>query len=67
MRVKEIHNISNECVDIDQGKGVVSRLSPGSKINNICVENVEDIRDKVNLTYDLGEVSESSGRQRLDD
>ena len=60
MRVKKIKNKSNEDVQLDVGDGSKLTLSPGSSFNNLRVENINQIRSKVEVTSDLGEILETT-------
>jgi len=68
MRVKKIKNKSNEDVQLNVGDGSKLTLSPGSSFNNLRVENLDQIRSKVEITSDLGEICETnSGPVKLYD
>ena len=68
MRVKKIKNKSNEDVQLDVGDGSKLTLSPGSFFSNLRVENLDQIRSKVEVTSDLGEICEThSGKTKLYD
>jgi len=60
MRVKKIKNKSNEDVQLDVGDGSKLTLSPGSSFKNLRVENLDQIRSKVEVTSDLGEILETN-------
>ena len=62
MKVKSIKNISNEDVklELDNTPGCILTLLPGRKFENIHVYNLDEIRDKVQVTSDLGEIVETS-------
>lgn len=59
MRVKTIKNRSNEDVQLDVGNGSMLTLSPGDSFKNIQVENLDQIKSRVDVTSDLGEIGES--------
>jgi archaellum component FlaG (FlaF/FlaG flagellin family) len=60
MNVKTIKNISNENVELSVGNGSKLTLSPGSSFNNIQVENLNQVKEKVKIVTDLGEVNETN-------
>jgi hypothetical protein len=68
MRIKKIENTSNEDVHLDLGEGSQLTLRPGSTFRNVRVENLDQIKDRVKVTSDLGEIREDhSGPVKLFD
>lgn len=68
MRIKVIKNISQEDVQLDLGEGTKMTLSPGASFKNVRVENLDQIKKKVKVTSDLGEIREDhSGPTKLYD
>lgn len=58
MRVKKIKNISEEPVQLKLGKGLYLTLAPGISFMNIRVENLDAVKERVQVTSDLGEIRE---------
>jgi len=66
MRAKSVKNITNRKVKVQFANGVSADLIPGSTIENVNVTNEEELKGKVLITRDLTEVTEESGKVRLD-
>jgi len=60
MRIKQIENISQEDVQLNLGNGSTLTLQPGASFNNVKVENLDQIKEKVKVTSDLGEIRENN-------
>lgn len=62
MKTKKIKNISDKEVkiELDEIKGCTLTLLPGREFENLHVYNLDEIKDKVQVTLDLGEISEST-------
>lgn len=67
MRVKRIENISNEVVNLKHKNGAETTLPPGQTLRDIDITNLSEVQGQVKATHDLTEVSEDSGKTRLDD
>jgi len=67
MRVKKLKNVSNEKITLDLGSNIKTVLPPGAEVTDIDVANHEELEDKASITFDLTEVTENSGKTRLDD
>lgn len=66
MRLMKLKNASGESVPV-RHSGHVTHLAPGDTMNNVDVDNLDEIREKVTTTHDLGEVNEHAGNIRLCD
>lgn len=66
MRLKSLKNITNRRVRIKFASGMSANLLPGCTIENVTITNNEEIKGKVFAVQDLTEVSEETGRTRLD-
>ena len=66
MRAKSVKNITNRKVKVQFSSGISADLTPGSTIENVNVVNEVELKGKVLITRDLTEVTEESGRTRLD-
>ena len=68
MRIKTIENISEEAVQLDLEDGSKLTLAPKNTFKNLRVKNVPNIKDKVRVVSDLGEINENhSGPVKLYD
>lgn len=65
MRVKKIENTSNEPVRLNLGKGLNLTLEPGASFSNIRVENLDQVKEKVKVTSDLGEINDPTRKDKL--
>lgn len=66
MRVKKLKNVSDSTVEVDLGQGTTVNLPPGQEIQNVRVDNVSDLREKCQVTSDLGEIVEHrTGKTKL--
>jgi len=59
MRIKKIKNKSAENVVLELGEGSSLSLPPGRSFQNIKVNNLDKIKDKVDVVSDLGEINEN--------
>jgi len=66
MRIKKLRNVSNEKITVDFGSNIKAVLPPGAEIENEDITNCSELEDKVAITFDLTEVTENSGKTRLD-
>jgi hypothetical protein len=68
MRIKKIKNVSDKDVQLDVGNGSHLTLQPGASFQNVQVENLDAVKEKVKVTSDLGEIREDhSGPVKLFD
>jgi len=69
MRVKKLRNISNERVVLKFNDGIEISLPSGSEVYNVSVldSSLDEVRDKVAVVADLGEINEHSNTQKLFD
>ena len=58
MRMKKVKNTSARDVQVELEGGVSMSLPPGAEVKNIRVQNLGEIRDKVEAVSDLGEICE---------
>jgi len=56
MRIKKIKNTSQENVILELGEGSTLSLPPGRSFQNVRVTNLDQIKDKVEVSSDLGEI-----------
>jgi len=59
VRVKKIENVSKESVQVELEDGSKLDMLPGARFENLRIKNVFEIKDKVKLTSDLGEINEN--------
>jgi len=60
MIIKNIENISNESIQLSVGNGSTLTLDPGASFKNVEVENLDQIKEKVKVISDLGEIRENN-------
>jgi len=65
MRVKRLVNISEEVLTVDHPNKISSNVPPHGILENIQVLNLNELKGKVTVTFDLGEVNENQGKKRL--
>ena len=59
MNIKNIKNISDESIQLNVGNGANLTLDPGASFQNVKVDNLDQIKEKVKVTSDLGEIRET--------
>lgn len=64
-RLKSLKNITNGRVRVEFASGVSANLLPKSTIENVAITNFEELKGKVFGIQDLTEVTETSGKTRL--
>jgi hypothetical protein len=62
MRIKKIENTCDEDVQLDLEGGGTLTLVPGTSFKNLRVRNLDEIKFKVKVSLDLGEINESDPR-----
>lgn len=67
MKLKLIKNISNDVISLKIKNGYFLKLHPDGVLEDIDVTNVEELRDKIDITSDLTEVTEPTGMTKLRD
>ena len=65
MRAKRLKNTSDGEVTLEHKSGVKSILPPGAEVTDVDVTNEKELRGKVHLVADLGEIREHSNKTRL--
>lgn len=58
MRMKKVTNTSASDVQVELEGGVNVSLPPGQEIKNVRVQNLGELRGKVEAISDLGEICE---------
>ena len=58
MRMKRVKNTSASDVQVELEGGVNMSLPPGAEVKNIRVQNLGELRGKVEAVSDLGEICE---------
>ena len=66
MRVTRLQNTSKENLNVQLVNGATVVLEPDTGLVNSDVANVESLRGKVKVTEDLTEVSQQTGKTRID-
>lgn len=66
MRVTRLQNTSNENLNVQLVNGATIVLEPNTGLVNSDVANVDSLRGKVKVTQDLTEVSQQTGKTRID-
>lgn len=68
MWLRKVKNISEVQVDVRLKSGNSVGLPPGKAVENIEVENINDVKPLVEVTYDLTEVQPVvEGKKKLND
>jgi len=66
MRARRLENISQVRVSLKLKNGQSIDLPSGSVLENVNITNEDELKGKVAITRDLTEVTENSGKTRLD-
>jgi len=67
MRVKKITNTSSGVISVRLKGGTIVNIPPKISICNVDIVDEKSISGSADIVYDLTEVNEISGKQRLDD
>ena len=67
MRLKKIENNSREDIELKHKNGAKTILPPGAELRDIDVVNLDEVKGRTKTTIDLTEVTENSGKTRLND
>lgn len=65
-RVSKIENTSGSNVEVKLSSGGTVTMAPKSKMENVNIDNVNDIKGRVELSEDLTEVNMPGGCTRID-
>ena len=70
MRVSRLENLSSEILEINLVGGSVIKLPSGGILEKIDVVNINELRNKASVIFDLSEINErqiGTNSKRLDD
>jgi hypothetical protein len=67
MKIRKLENISDSVVNLKHKNGAETTLPPGQTLRDIDITNLSEVQGQVKAIHDLTEVSEDSGKTRLDD
>ena len=67
MKLVRIENNSSEEVELKHKNGAKTTLPPGAEFKDIDIVNLDEVKGQTKTTIDLTEVTENSGKTRLDD
>lgn len=65
MRIKRLTNTSEEEITLEHKDGVKSILPPKAEVTNVEITNENELRGKVHLVADLGEICGHSNKTKL--
>ena len=65
MRIKKLTNTSGREVTLVHKNGVKSTLPPDAEITDIDITNEKELKGKVHLIADLGEICEYPNKTKL--
>lgn len=65
IKIKKLKNISESLIQLRLTDGFISLVPPGGTIEDIQITNLDEIKDSVSVTMDLGEVNESQNKTKL--